>query len=266
MKYFFGAGKHLKRILNKGNIFLFLDYDGTLAPIQDKPSQAYLSKKNKDLLFKLTKIPSCKVAVISGRSLDDVRKKVGIKNIIYAGNHGLEIEGPRIKLKKHINRKFLVILESIKAELVEKLSGIKGAFVEDKGLTLCFHYRLVGKKYIPAAKNLFRKIVNRYLIGDKIRVKSGKMIFEVRPATNWDKGKVILWLLSKQLLADRNKSVVPLCVGDDVTDEDAFYAVRNKGITILVGSPKRSCAKYYLKSTHEVTKLLQQVLNYYKEG
>jgi trehalose-phosphatase len=237
-----------------------------LAPIRDKPNQAFISKKTKDLLGRLAKASNYKVAVISGRSLKDVKNKIGIKNIIYAGNHGLEIEGPGIKFKKQIHPRSLAALKSIGQELTGKLSGIKGAFVEDKGLTLSLHYRLVNKKYIPEVKAIFRETLTRYLADNSIRIKPGKMIFEVRPAINWNKGKVVLWLLAKQLLTDKSKKMLPIYIGDDMTDEDAFCAIRNKGVAIFVGMPRESCAKYYLKSTYEVTKLLQQVLNYYKEG
>jgi trehalose-phosphatase len=148
------------------------------------------------------------------------------------------------------------VLRLIKVELTKRLSGVKGVFVEDKGLTLCLHYRLVGTKYIPEVKNIFRKIVGHHPISGKIRVESGKMMLEVRPAINWDKGKIVLWLLAKQRLLNKAK-ILPLYIGDDITDEDAFRAIRKKGITVFVGSPRRSYAKYYVKSPREVVKLLK---------
>ena len=266
MKYLFTARNELGRVLGKKNIFLFLDYDGTLAPIADKPGKAFLPKETKKLLTSLVEVPNCKIAIISGRSLKDVKNKVGIKNIIYAGNHGLEVEGSKIKLKKQINQESLVILKSIKAELAKKLSEIQGVFVEDKGLTLSLHYRLADKKYIPEVKAIFHKIIISHLANDRIRIKSGKMVFEVRPSINWDKGKIVLWLLARERLANKNNNILPVYVGDDVTDEDAFRVLRNKGITVFVGLSKKSSAEYYLKSTQEVTKLLEKILEHHNKS
>ncbi|MFA5271508.1 MAG: trehalose-phosphatase [Candidatus Omnitrophota bacterium] len=260
MKYFFTIWDKLKKSLDHKTIFLFLDYDGTLSPIVYRPEAALFPRETKRLLTKLSKISNCKIAIISGRSLKDVKNKVGIKNIIYVGNHGLEIEGQGIKFKKQINPKSLDSLRLIRQGLSKKLLGIKGAFVEDKGLTLSLHYRLVDKKSIPEVKAIFRDTLKRHSADNSIRIKPGKMIFEVRPSINWNKGKAVLWLLNRQ---KRTGSILPLYVGDDITDEDAFCAIRDKGVTVFIGSPKKSYAQYYLKSTKEVAKLLKQILAYY---
>ena len=256
----------LVKVIDGKSTYLFLDYDGTLAPIVDKPEEAFLPKETRELIINLAKNSNCKIAIISGRAINDVKERVGIKNIIYAGNHGLEIEGPKIKFKARVHPKFLTILNSIKEELTKKLSGIEGAFVEDKGLTLSLHYRLVDKKNISDVKTIFRETVITHSVGDRIRVKSGKMIFEVRPPIDWDKGKVVLWLLSRQQFINKNKKVLPIYIGDDITDEDAFCAIRNKGLTIFVGLSKESCAEYYLKSTQEVTKLLEKILEHHNKS
>jgi len=266
MKHFSVFLDKLIKVLEGKSLYLFLDYDGTLAPIVDKPENAFLPKETRELIINLANNDNCKIAIISGRAINDLKKRVGIKNIIYAGNHGLEIEGPKIKFKARVHPKFLSILNSIKDELAKKLSGINGAFVEDKGLTLSLHYRLVNQKHIPDVKTIFRETVITHSVGDRIRVKSGKMIFEVRPPIDWDKGKVVLWLLSRQQFINKNKKVLPIYIGDDITDEDAFCAIRNKGLTIFVGLPKESCAEYYLKSTQDVVKLLGRILDYYNSG
>jgi len=252
----------LKQGLGGKIIFLFLDYDGTLAPIADRPNKALIPGEVKKLLKSLTKIPNCNVSIISGRAVNDVKKRVGIKNIIYAGNHGLEIEGPKIKFKVNLTMKFRITLAAIKKELIRKLLKIKGVFMEDKGLTLSLHYRLVDKRYIPRVKTIFYETIATHLAKDKIQVKSGKMVLELRPPVEWDKGKIVLWLLARRQFTNGKKKVLPIYVGDDVSDEDAFRILKNKAITVVVGQPKQSYAKYYLKSTREVTELLKQILDY----
>ncbi|MCK9614193.1 MAG: trehalose-phosphatase [Candidatus Omnitrophica bacterium] len=263
MKHLSAFLDKLVKVIDGKSIYLFLDYDGTLAPIVDKPEEAFLPKETRELLINLAKDCNCKIAIISGRTINDVKGRVKIKNIIYAGNHGLEIEGPKIKFRARIHPKFLTMFNSIKDSLAKKLSGIKGVFVEDKGLTLSLHYRLVNKKHVSDVKTIFHETVITYLAGDRIRVKSGKMIFEIRPPIDWDKGKAVLWLLSRQQFVNKNKNVLPIYIGDDITDEDAFCAIRNKGLTVFVGSPKESCAEYYLKSTQDVAKLLGRILDHY---
>jgi trehalose-phosphatase len=215
------------------------------------------------MLIKLAKSSACKIAIISGRRVNDVKKRIGIKNIIYVGNHGLEIRGPKIKFKATVHPKFLTILNALKEELTKKLSPIRGVFVEDKGLALSVHYRLVDKKYIPEVKTIFHETIITYVVRDKIQVKSGKMVFEIRPPVDWDKGKIVLCLLARQQFAAKSRKMLPIYIGDDTTDEDAFCALKNRGITVAVGLPKESCAEYYLKSTQEVGKFLRRLLNYY---
>ena len=81
-------------------IVLFLDYDGTLAPITDKPSNAKLSTDMKKMLYKLSKAPGLKLAVISGRSLRDIKSMVGLRGVIYSGNHGFQISGQGLNIKR----------------------------------------------------------------------------------------------------------------------------------------------------------------------
>ncbi len=262
MKHFLAICDKLKKVLAGKTIFLFLDYDGTLAPLVDRPGRAFLTKKTKRLLINLAKNRNCKVAIVSGRRIKDIKKRVRIKKIIYVGNHGLEIYGPKIKFEAKIHPKFPATLSSIKEELNKKLSKVDGAFVEDKGLTLSLHYRCVNERDIPDVKTIFHETVSTHLAGDKIKVKAGKMVFEVRPPITWDKGKAILWLLARQQFANKNRKALPFYFGDDTTDEDAFRALRKRGITVFVGSSGESHAEYYLKSTQEVARALKQILKY----
>lgn len=261
MRYFFDDWDSLKRELVNKYILLFLDYDGTLTPIVVSPDKAVITQETRGLLKKLSQISKCRIAIISGRGLKDIKKMVGLKGIIYAGNHGLEIEGPKIKFKSPVFKNSKFIMKQIKDDLNKKVSSIDGAFIEDKGLTLSLHYRLVDKDNTPLIKNIFNNTVQPYLIEKRIRVTSGKKVFEVRPPIRWDKGKVVLWLLARQRFISGDNNIFPFYLGDDVTDEDAFKALKNKGLTIFVGEPRQSYAQYYVTETKEVIKLLKKILN-----
>lgn len=259
MRHLFYNWKDVQKKLIDKYIFLFLDYDGTLTPIVDAPKLANISTKRKVLLKELAKSRRVKIAIISGRALKDIKNKVGLKNIIYVGNHGLEIKGPKLKFESPISLRYKTILKIIKSDLTKKLSPIKGAILEDKGLSLGIHYRLVNKKCISKLKTILHEATILYTVRNKIKIKSGKKVLEIRPPLEWDKGKTVLWLLSRQPFPFGNKSIIPVYIGDDATDEDAFEVLKNKGLTIFVGKPKDSFADYYLKNTNEVLQFLSKI-------
>ena len=263
MEYLFNEWDSIEKKISRNNLFIFLDFDGTLTPIVSAPEKAILPEDTKKLLKEMSENPRIKLVFISGRSLEDIMSKIGIKNAIYSGNHGLQLDGPKIKFEPLILPGYQMIVDRIKEELRQKISRIQGAFVEDKGLTLSLHYRLAKKKEIPVLKKIFKETVTLYLLRNKIRVKSGKMVIEVRPPAEWDKGKVVLWLLAKSFIVSKGESILPVYLGDDVTDEDAFCAIKNKGLTILVGKPKKSHAQYYLKDHNEVQDFLKRILERY---
>jgi trehalose-phosphatase len=261
MEYLLRNWKRIDEKLKAKHAFLFLDYDGTLIPIVATPQQAVIPRSTKTLLEKFSKNQKYKIAIISGRALKDIKEKVGLKNVIYVGNHGAEIEGPKIKFESPISPRCRAILEHIKTDLEKKLSSIKGTILEDKGLSLSVHFRLVDKSQIPQVKAIVHECAILYLVRSKIKIKSGKMVLEIRLPLEWDKGKVVLWLLARQKFAISEKSFIPIYIGDDKTDEDAFKALKNKGLTIFVGEPKPSHARYYLKNSREVTQFLERILD-----
>lgn len=275
MEYLFASCGKIKSRLGSRRVALFLDYDGTLTPIVRTPERAVISAKNRAVLRKLTGCAACKVAIISGRSLEDVKKLVGVKGIVYSGNHGFEIEGPKIKFQRPLPAGYKTNLERIKKDLTSKLARVKGAFVEDKGATLSLHYRLADKKGALLAAAIFKSCVKLYLMRKKVRVTSGKKVFEIRPPAQWNKGRIVLWLLAREYFLqpprlNMNRGgckgrPVAVYIGDDTTDEDAFKALKGKGLTIFVGRPGASCADYYLKDTKEVYRFLRKIPRLAKE-
>lgn len=232
---------------------LFLDYDGTLTPIVKKPGLAILSSSRRKALKQAAKSRSIKIAVVSGRKLSDLKQKVNIKGIYYAGNHGFEIEGPKVKVIHPKAKKIVPTLKKIRSKLKSALKGTKGIMVEDKVLTLSLHYRLARKKDLRKIDRIFHSVTAPY---KNIRITHGKKVYEVRPKVAWDKGRAVLWLIKK--LAQKTKAV-PIYIGDDVTDEDAFKALKQKGITLRVGRSKTSCAQRFLKNVNEVYKFIESL-------
>ena len=255
MKYVFRDLAKIKQLLSNQLIFLFLDYDGTLIPIRQKPALGLVTKRVKNLLSELSKTPRCKLAIVSGRSLKDITRMVGLDNIIYGGNHGLELKGPQIQFRSPVSKKHKAILEEINRNLRNKLRSIKGVLIENKGLSLSVHYRLVSPENRPLVKTVFHQTTLAHLKQNEIRLRQGKMVLEVFPPVDWDKGKAVLWLL-RNLPVRENVLVIPVYIGDDCTDEDAFKLLKDSGLTIFVGKPKKSNAQYYVKNTGEIVKFL----------
>ncbi len=258
MRHLFARWSYVKKRIGNKRIALFLDYDGTLTPIAASPDKAVIPPKIKELLKRLSKNKKCTPVIITGRSLKDIKKKTGLKNIIYAGNHGLQIEGPNIKFRAPVPPHYRIILQKIKKKLNERLSGIKGVLLEDKGLSLSIHYRLVNKKYAPIVKTSFYEVAAPYRKSGKIKTKTGKKVLEIRPAVKWDKGKAVLWLLQR-LPAPGSNPFIPVYIGDDSTDEDAFKALKTKGLTILVGRNVKSHAQYYILNSRETLDFISRI-------
>jgi len=241
-----------KKLKGKSLIFL-LDYDGTLTPIVKRGELANLSKTRKKTLIQLSN--KYIIAIISGRSIKDIMKRVGIKGIFYAGNHGFEICGPSTKVIFGKAQRSAV--RSIATELNDKTANMGGIIIEDKGITLSLHYRLAERKDYVKARKIFFKVIGPYLQKRKIRVLHGKKVLEVRPNISWDKGRVSLWLLDTFKKRYKLKRILPIYIGDDKTDEDAFKILKKKGLTIFVGK-RKTLAEYTVKGVPQVYKFLDK--------
>lgn len=256
MEYLFNRWGEVERALAPGALLL-LDYDGTLTPIVERPELAILSPDMKGLLKRVSR--HYKLGIISGRALADVKGLVGLEGVYYAGNHGFEISGPGVELVKPEADRVCPILVKLCEELREKLDTIKGAIVEDKGSTASVHYRLVAKEEFENLKNIFEEAVGPQIDLGVVKVTQGKKVFEIRPNIEWDKGKAVIWISSA---VDPKGELKPIYVGDDRTDEDAFSALKENGVTILVSEgPIESNAKYFVKNVNEVKTFFERLIN-----
>ena len=257
MHYLFDVWGSLERkLLRARYIFLCADFDGTITPIKPRPKQAELCEDVRLLLRKISKHKSFSVGIISGRALKDIKQKVGIEGLIFAGNHGLEITYKKRNFIYPAAKRFVPVISQITRRLKKRLTPFSGAVLEEKHLSLSLHYRLVKREKLAKLKKIFLQIIRPYLSSQEVRLTFGKKVWEVRPPIEWNKGKAILWLVQKL----RPKRVLAIYVGDDLTDEDAFRVVnRIGGISIVVGRRKASCARYYLKSTKETQRFLEEI-------
>ena len=254
-----------QRLRDAGHVLLLIDYDGTLTPIVDRPELANLPEDTRQLLQALARQPRFTLGVMSGRALADLKNKVSVGGIIYAGNHGLEIEGSGVSFINPLAEEIRPVLSLVYQLLSQALGAIRGVIVEDKGLTLSVHYRLVEEDKIEEVKSIFERIVSSAKASGEIRITSGKKVYEIRPAASWDKGKAIKLLMKRYGKGGRKSRLLPIYLGDDLTDEDAFKVIGKygNGISVFVGDDKQdTVARYFLKSPAEVAKFLGLLLEH----
>jgi trehalose 6-phosphate phosphatase len=237
---------------------LFLDYDGTLSPIAPRPDLAVLPEETREVLRRLAgRFP---VVIVSGRGREDVAALVALSGLAYAGSHGHDIAGPppsegseplRLEVGEGIPEKIDRAAERLRRDL----GGIEGVFVEPKRFAISIHFRLADESRLPEIE---RAVDAAAAAEPGLRKAHGKKLFELRPDLDWDKGKALLWLL--EALGLDHPGTLPLYIGDDLTDEDAFRALQGRGIGILVtAEPRETAAEYQVLDTGEVRELLEKL-------
>ena len=238
---------------------VFLDYDGTLTPIVDRPEHAVISDAMRDVVARLAR--RCTVCVVSGRDRPVVQELMGLDDLIVAGSHGFDIWSPDGGIQRDEGARFTDLLADVRAELQAAAAGIDGAMVEPKAASVALHYRLVPVADHERVQDLVDEVLNRH--PGALKVTPGKMVYEVQPAFDWDKGKAVLYLVEALHLG---ADIVPLYLGDDATDEHAFEALRRRGLGFIVSSPtdesesaRPSAADFRLDGVDDVQQFLEML-------
>ena len=233
---------------------VFLDYDGTLTPIVDDPEAATLPPATREAIVRLSQL--CTVAVVSGRDLDDVRGMVDIPGIHYAGSHGFDILTPAGESIQK-GREFLPSLDDAEGELATRLDDVPGARIERKRFAIAVHFRQVDESDVPDVEAAVDAVIADH---DDLRRTGGKRIYELRPDIEWHKGEALRFLL--ETLDLDHAGVVPMYLGDDVTDEDAFRAIADDGLGLVVrgeDDQRTTEADYAFDDTDEVRVFLVEL-------
>ncbi len=241
--------KHILALANRdvlrqfacSRVLLAFDFDGTLAPIVDRPDRAAMRPATRALLQEVAARYRC--VVISGRARDDVRQRVaGVGAVEVIGNHGIEPWQSSERRLRAVRR--------WQPLLVRRLAGLAGVEIEDKVYSLAVHYRRSREK--KKAREAVR--LAAATLGD-VRLIPGKQVVNLLPFDAPHKGMAL------EKARARFGCDTAVYVGDDETDEDVF-ALDQPGrlLSIRVGRRLRSAAPYYLRNQAEVDRLLRVLL------
>eukprot|EP00466_Bigelowiella_natans_P004033 jgi/Bigna1/57461/fgenesh1_pm.14_\ len=257
----------IKQILLGRKLAVFLDYDGTLTPIVNVPSEAKISQETRSLVATLSK--QYPTAIITGRSIETITQFVKLDSIYYAGSHGFDIRSPGgQEIIRQVGAEFLPLLAKARDSLREKVKNIPGSLVEDNVYSVSVHYRRVDKEFWKTMEKAVNVEIERF--NGKLKMGHGKMVYELRANIEWHKGRAVRQLLKELGPTSNGKKMKPelfaLYIGDDTTDEDAFRELteskRGFGIRVLSKGGNLSqptSAKFVLSSVDEVQQFLNRL-------
>ena len=253
MKSFWkNAGPVAARLAAAPGLLLTLDFDGTLAALAETPGQARLTPDFRTALKKLAAAPGVAVFILSGRTLQSVRRLVGLRGLYYGGNHGIEIKGPGFAWRDAGAVKARDLVAAAAADLRERFPAGTGVLVENKAFSASVHYRGLKAAYRRGFFGRMKALMAAR--GGALRWRSGHKVFELLPRGAAHKGSAV------ERVAARLGRPLGVAVGDDLTDEDMFRALAGSGITVRVGRKAGSRAGYFLAGQSEVLRLLRFII------
>ncbi|XP_065223860.1 uncharacterized protein Tps1 isoform X2 [Planococcus citri] len=252
-----------KYIGQTDKLALLLDYDGTLAPIAPHPDLAILPNETKCVLERLANTPDVFVAIVSGRNVNDVKEKVGIEGLTYAGNHGLEIlhpDGSRFvhPMPQEFEGKVKDLLKALQDQVCKD-----GAWVENKGALLTFHYRETPPDVRPELVAKAQQLIQ----ANGFKAGQAHCAIEAKPPVHWNKGRASIYILRTAFGLDWSERVRIIYAGDDVTDEDAMQALKGMAATFRVTQSQiiRTAAERRLPNTDSVLTMLKWVEKHFSK-
>ena len=218
---------------------LFLDFDGTLVDIAPTPDGIVVTNELVGLLDRLLNKLDGRVAILTGRSSEDIENRIPSSRVTIAGHHGLETRAAG-EVVSTIERP--AILDRVVARLRSLEAEHPGVLVEEKPLGVALHYRAA-----PAAEEACRAAIVAAASAGGLVVQPGKMVFELRPEGT-DKGDALRKLAGEPPFHGSR----PVFLGDDLTDEPAFLAARQLGgAGVLIGEARSTAANYRIGTVAE---------------
>jgi trehalose 6-phosphate phosphatase len=240
------AGRHL---------LLLSDFDGTLCEFHTDPEAVWLTPSRRALLEEIASDPGATLAIVSGRRLEDVRRRTTLgADTYFAGVHGLEIEGGGDRYRHPAFGRTETLLRGLAEPVASDLAALDGAFLENKGPSLVVHFRGASVEDGARAEATLLRHAKPHLDAGVLRTMRGAFMLELMPNIEWHKGCAVNWILDHVIR--QYGDAWPLYIGDDLTDEDGFRAVREHGLSVAA-SPRAGDADFAVDGPPEVEALLR---------
>jgi trehalose 6-phosphate phosphatase len=248
-------------VLGSPHLWLFLDYDGTLADFAPAPDDVRPDPKIIRLLFELSDNPAIRVTILSGRRLEHIRRLLPICGICLAGTYGVELLTSTGKVIQRVDYDSVrPVLEMIKPYWESVINGQKGFYLEDKGWTLALHARFADDHTANQVIEQARQVIDEKSLGSRFRVLDGHKFLEIAPLLA-SKRETVNYLLSEYPYSHGHI----LYIGDDDKDEEAFSLIHAKqGVTVKVLYPSHASrpteADFFFNSPSETLQWLRELI------
>lgn len=243
----------LKTLIQNKKPAFFFDFDGTLADIVENYNEVIFTTTTRSTIESLSE--KYFVGLLTGRSLIDIKNIISLPNLVYAGNHGLEIQMNTTNHWQHPD----IPMQQLKAsrqELQKIFAKKTGVKIENKNLSLAVHFRQAESNLEDWINSTTHNLIKKYLM---LEAFNGKKVINIYPKVKWDKGEA----LSKIMLFHKLDDHIPIYFGDDSNDEPAFAMINaNKGISVHVGLENtKSLAKFYIENPLSLRELIQEIVS-----
>ena len=246
-----------KRILGEirraPGLGLFSDFDGTLVRLRKHPRQVRLPGRMRERLMALSRQVRV-VGIVSGRGIADLRRRAKVPHVWYAGAHGFYLMTPGNREISLLTRGERATMRRVRRSLAGALAGLRGVRLEPKEATLAVHYRAASSKTAARARQVIEGVIEEH---EGVSLMAGKKVWELLPNSHTDKWTAISYILRHSRKGPAGGRILPIFLGDDVTDERVFRKM--EGISVAVGKKHKTAARYYLRSPAEVAKFLDRV-------
>jgi trehalose 6-phosphate phosphatase len=250
--------------LRDKEIAVFLDYDGTLTPIVSNPSDAKISDDMRSTVDQLSK--RWNTAVITGRRMEVISSFLRLPELHYGASHGFDVYGPHEKPLHAAAHEYLPSLQKFRDAIHARIAHIKGSLVEDAKYSISVHYRNVASPSDAQISEAVDEELNKINSTTEYKLKKhgGKKVWEIKPDFQWNKGKAVEYLINLLYDKDKQKNLIPVYLGDDVTDEDAFKVLNNypDSLSVFVineTTNRPTHAKYTVQDQQQVRELLERL-------
>jgi alpha,alpha-trehalase len=236
-------------IASRNTVLLLSDFDGTLSWLVDHRDEAWLAREVRENLRDLARAPRVHVGVVSGRALSDLRDRVRLPELIYAGCHGLQIAGPGFHFTHAEADARRGELAEIAQDLGRTLGATPGVVVEVKGLCVAVHYRHVVGGDIARVEHELEAVMGSR---PAFALLPGKKVFDIVPAVAWDKGQCVRYIRD-HIPCEASRGITVMYLGDDTSDEIAFRVLGAEALTVRVGEEGgNGSARYRLRDVSDV--------------